>query len=288
MIAILKRDFRSYFNCMIGYVFIAVILAFVGVYFLGVNLVNGYPYFSYTLASTVMFFLFCIPILTMKSMAEERKTKTDQLLLTAPVTVGQVVLGKFLAMAAVLAIPMIVICLCPLIMRMAGSTGTASDYASILAMFLMGCMFIAIGMFISSLTESQIIAAVGTFFVLLVLYMWDDLLNYLPTGISANMIGCLIAIIIVALLLYLMSGSSTLSMVVALIGALAVIAAYFIDSSVFSSLMSRVLGALSVTAVLDNFSFYFVFDWGGLVFYLSVTALFVFLTAQTVQKRRWN
>ncbi len=288
MIAILKRDFRSYFNCMIGYVFIAVTLAFVGIYFMGVNLVNGYPYFSYTLASTVMFFLFCIPILTMKSMAEERKTRTDQLLLTAPVSVGQVVLGKFLAMAAVLAIPMLVICLCPLIMRISGATGLASDYASILAMFLMGCMFIAIGMFISSLTESQIIAAVGTFFVLLVLYMWDDLLNYLPTGVSANMIACLVAIIIVALLLYLMSGSSTLAMVIALIGAVAVIAAYFINSDVFSGLMSRILGALSVTAVLDNFAFYFVFDWGGLVFYLTVTALFVFLTAQTVQKRRWN
>lgn len=117
----------------------------------------------------------------------------------------------------------------------------------------------------------------GTFFVLLVLYMWDDLLNYLPTGISANMIGCLIAIIIVALLLYLMSGSSTLSMVVALIGALAVIAAYFIDSSVFSSLMSRVLGALSVTAVLDNFSFYFVLT-GRAGFYSCLSLLlFVFL-----------
>lgn len=288
MNAIFKREFRSYFHSMIGYIFIAVTLAFVGIYFMALNLVSGYPYFSYTLASTVMFFLFCIPILTMRSMAEDRKTKTDQMLLTCPVSIGRVVLGKFLAMAAVLAIPMVILCFCPLIMLQAGAHGTMSDYATLLAMFCMGCMFIAVGMFISSLTENQIIAAVGTFFVLLVLYMWDDLLDYLPTSISANMVGCLVAIIIVALLLYLLSGSSTLAMVLALIGAVAVIVTYFVDSSLFLGLLGKLLGALSVTAVLDNFAFYFVFDWAGLVFYLSVTVLFLFLTVQTVQKRRWN
>lgn len=288
MKAIFKREFRSYFNSMIGYIFIAVTLAFVGIYFMALNLASGYPYFSYTLASTTMFFLFCIPILTMRSMAEERRNKTDQLLLTYPVSIYRVVLGKFLAMAAVFAIPMAILCVCPLILRSAGAYGTASDYATLLAMFCMGCMFIAIGMFISSLTENQIIAAVGTFFVLLVLYMWDDLLDYLPTTIPANMVGCLAAVIIVALLLYLLSGSSTLAMVLALIGAVAVIITYFVDSSLFLGLLGKILGALSVTAILDNFSFHFIFDWTGLVFYLSIIVLFLFLTVQTVQKRRWN
>jgi ABC-2 type transport system permease protein len=285
--AIFKREFRSYFNSMIGYIFIAVTLAFVGIYFMAINLVNGYPYFSYTLASTTMFFLFCIPILTMRSMAEERRNKTDQLLLTAPVSVGRVVMGKFLAMAAVLLIPMAVLCVCPLILRAAGSHGAVSDYATILAMYLLGCMFIAIGMFISSLTENQIIAAVGTFFVLLVLYQWDDLVDYLPSTLTANVVGCLIAVVIIALLFYLLSGSSTLAMVLALIGVVAVVVVYFVDSNLFLGLLSKVLGSLSVTAVLDDFAFTFVFDWTGLVFYLSVTALFLFLTAQSVQKRRW-
>ncbi len=288
MNAIFKREFRSYFTNMIGYLFIAVILVFIGIYFMAINLASGYPYFSYTLVSAFMFFLFCIPILTMRSMAEERKNKTDQMLLTYPVSIFKVVGGKFLAMAAVLTIPLAVCCICPLILYSAGAYGTLSDYATILAMFCLGCMFISIGMFISSLTENQIIAAVGTFVTLLALYMWDDLLTYLPQTVSANMIGCLIAIIFVALLLYLMSGSSILAMAVALIGAVAVIITYFIDSSLFLGLLSNILGALSVMTVLDNFAFYFVFDWAGLFLYLSVTALFLFLTVQTVQKRRWH
>ena len=288
MSAIFKRDLRSYFTGMIGYIFIAVSLAFVGIYFLVVNLINGYPYFSYTLSNSAMFFIVCIPLLTMRSMAEERRTKTDQLLLTSPVSVGGIVTGKFLAMAAVLAIPMVILCACPLLMRSAGAAGIASDYATLLAMYCMGCMFIAIGMFISSLTENQVISAVVTLFVLLLLYMWDDILNFLPTTITANMIGCLVAIVIIALLLYLMSGSPNLAMVVAIIGAVAVIVVYFVDSSLFESLLPNALGILSATAVLETFAFDFVFNWPGLVFYLSVAALFVFLTAQTVQKRRWN
>ena len=288
MSAIFKRDFRSYFTGMIGYIFIAVSLAFVGIYFLAVNLINGYPYFSYTLASSAMFFIVCIPLLTMRSMAEERRTKTDQLLLTSPVSVGGIVTGKFLAMAAVLAIPMVILCACPLLMRSAGAAGIASVYATLLAMYCMGCMFIAIGMFISSLTENQVISAVVTLFVLLLLYMWDDILDFLPTTVTANMIGCLVAIVIIALLLYLMSGSSNLAMVAAIIGAVAVIVVYFVDSSLFESLLPNALGILSATAVLETFAFDFVFNWPGLVFYLSVAALFVFLTAQTVQKRRWN
>ena len=288
MSAIFKRDLRSYFSGMIGYVFIAISLAFVGIYFMALNLINGYPYFSYTLASSAMFFVVCVPILTMRSMAEERRTKTDQLLLTSPVSVGAIVTGKFLAMAVVLAVPMVILCACPLLMWSAWAAGIASDYATLLAMYCMGCMFIAIGMFISSLTENQVIAAVVTLFVLLILYMWDDLLNFLPTTITANMIGCLIAIVIIALLLYLMSGSPNLAMIVAIIGAVAVIAVYFVDSSLFESLLPNALSVLSATAVLDTFAFDFVFNWPGLVFYLSVAALFVFLTAQTVQKRRWN
>ncbi len=287
MSAIFRREFRSYFTSMIGYVFIAVILAFVGVYFTVTNLASGYPYFSYTLAQTLQFFLFCIPLLTMRSMAEDRKSRTDQMLLTYPVSVVKVVLGKYFAMVAVLAIPMIIFCVYPLILRAYGAHGTVSDYSTILAVFLLGCMFLAIGMFISSLTENQIIAAVAAFFVLLVLFMWDDLISFLPAGIPGNMLGCLILVAALALFLYFMSRSAIPSMVVAIIGFVAVIVLYFVDSSRFAGLLSTLLGKLSIMTVLNNFAFTFVFDWPGLIFYVSVAVLFLFLTVQTVQKRRW-
>lgn len=232
MKAIYKRELRSYFTSMVGYVFIAVMVFFAGIYFMAYNIYNGYPSFGYTLLSCTIIFMVTIPILTMRSMAEDRRSKTDQMLLTAPVSLTGVVMGKYLAMVTVFAIPMAIYALCPLIIRLNGSATFAADYAAILAFFLMGCVFIAIGMLLSALTESQIIAAVGTFAVLLVLYLWTDLVSFLPDALS------------------------------------------------------ELLGAFNFQGVLQNFAYYNVFDLGGLVLYLSMTAVFVFLTIQVLQRRK--
>ena len=107
MIAITKREFKSSFNSMTGYIFVAIMICFVGIYFMAFNLYSGYPQFAYTLLNMQTVFLFAVPILTMRSMAEERRTKTDQLLMTSPVSLSQVVLGKYLALVGVFAIPMV-------------------------------------------------------------------------------------------------------------------------------------------------------------------------------------
>ena len=234
MIAICKRELRSYFNSMIGYVYVAAVVFFIGLYFMANNLYYGYPKFSYALINVMSVFMFAVPILTMKSMAEERKNRTDQLLLTAPVSLTGVVMGKYAALVAVMAIPVALSCLCPLIIALNGQSSLLSDYASILAFFLVGCVYVAIGMFISALTESQIIAAVGTFAILLILNLWDDLMGFLPDALAG------------------------------------------------------VLSAFSFRGTFQNFALYNVFDLGGVVLYLSMAALFVFLTIQTLQKRRWS
>jgi len=184
MKAIYKRELASYFNSMVGYVFIAVLTLFIGIYFMGLNLYNGYTHFSYVLLNSLMIFMLAIPVLTMRSIAEDRKNKSDQLLLTSPVTVTGMVMGKYLAMVTVYAIPVLISCLCPLIIAANGTAYLKSDYASIFAFFLLGCAYIAIGMFISALTESQIIAAVSTFAALLLLYLWSNLMDFLPTAAS--------------------------------------------------------------------------------------------------------
>lgn len=232
MKAVYKRELRSYFNSMVGYVFIAILLFVVGLYFLGNNLMGGYPKFSVTLSSVLIVFMVAIPILTMKSMADERRSRTDQMLLTYPVSLVSVVMGKYLAMVTVLAIPMVLFCLCPVIIGANGTAYFAGDYASILAFFLMGCVFIAVGMFISSLTESQIIAAVGTFAALLLVYLWGDVATFFPEPVST------------------------------------------------------ILASFTFRDVFSNFADYNVFDLGGLVLYLSIAALFIFLTVQTLRKRR--
>ena len=137
MKAIYKRELKSYFQSMIGYAFIAFLLAFVGIYFMAYNLNAGYPYFSYALSGVMFMFLVAVPILTMKSFSEERKSKTDQLLLTSPVRLVDVVLGKYLAMVTVFLIPNLIFCIYPLVIKMQGTAYLRVDYAAILMFFIL-------------------------------------------------------------------------------------------------------------------------------------------------------
>lgn len=288
MKAIYKRELRSYFNSMIGYIFIAFFVAFMGFYFMAYNLYNGYPYFSYTLSATITIMLIAVPILTMKSFAEDRKTKTDQLLLTAPVSVTQIVLGKYLAMVTVFLIPMLISCICPLIIKANGQAYLRTDYSTILAFFLMGCIFIAIGMFISALTESQIIAAVGTFGILFVLCLWSDLITFLPSSSGGTVAGILIFITALALIIWGMTKNWFMAAIVEAVGCAVFLLLYTIDDSVFQNGLSAILSRIDIRNAFNNFASNNIFDITGLIFYLSMSFIFVFLTVQVLLKRRWS
>lgn len=288
MTAIYKREVASYFNSMTGWLFTAVLTVFIGIYFFVYNLFNGYPYFSMSLSYTLFVFMVVVPILTMRSMAEERRSRTDQLLLTAPVSVTGVVMGKYLAMLTVFALPTAIACLCPLIIALNGSSFLLADYGTILAFFLLGAVEIAVGLLVSALTESQLIAAVGTFGILLVLYLWDGLVSFLPTSASGSLLGLLAALILVCFLLNALSDNWKTTAGTLAVGA-AVIAGFYIkDSSAFAGLLPDVLGKFSLITAFDSFASDHVFDLRGVLLYLSLCALLVFLTVQVVQKRRWN
>lgn len=288
MIAIWKREFQSYFQSMIGYVFVAVLMVFLGIYFLAYNMMSGYPYFSYTLSSALIVLVFAIPVVTMKSFSEERKTKTDQLLLTAPISVGKIVMGKFLGMVSLLVIPMLFSCLCPLVIKMQGTSYLMVDYSTIFAFFLIGCTYIAIGMFISSLTESQVIAAVATIGILFIVQMWEGIVSLIPTSAIGSLIGFVIALTVVVLLIYGMNRNYIVAMAMEAVGVLALLIVYNLKSSLFSSALPNLLGKLNFLGYFDNFAFNNIFDVTGVVFYVSVSMLFVFLTTQVLQKRRWS
>ena len=168
MKAILRKELKAYLTSMTGYVFIAFILLLTGIYFTAYNLQAGYPIFGYTLSSITFVFLIVTPVLTMRVLAEERKQKTDQLLLTSPVQVGDIVIGKYLALVGIYLIPIVILCFYPLIMSMYGTVSMPMAYTALLGFFLLGCANISIGMFLSSVTESQIIAAVLTFVVIFI------------------------------------------------------------------------------------------------------------------------
>jgi ABC-type transport system involved in multi-copper enzyme maturation, permease component len=236
MLAIWKREFRSYLHTVIGWLFMAVILFFVGLYFTATNLLYGSAYFSNVISACGFILLLAVPILTMRCLAEERKNKTDQLILTAPVSLGKIIAGKFLALASIFTIPILVICLYPLILMKFGNVPVAESYMAILGFYLYGLACMAVGVFISSLTESQVIAAVLSFAALFVCYIMSGLCNMISSegNVLTKILGCF---------------------------------DFYTRFSVFLT------GTLDLKAA---------------IYFITVILLLLFLTCQSIQKRRWS
>ena len=285
MLAIYKRELKSYFQSMIGPVFVAFLIAFTGIYFMAYNMTAGYPYFSYTLSGSLMVFIVGIPLITMRSFSEERKNKTDQMLLTAPVSLWKVVFGKYFAMMTVIAVPNIIFCIFPLIIKSQGTAYLTVDYLSILVFFLLGCAYAAIGMFLSALTESQIIAFIS---ILLVLYLWDGILSMLPSSSVSGLVGVLILLTVATFYIWRMTDNVILSGGIELVGLIAGIVVYVVKSEVYENLLSNLLGKLAIANVFTGITSNNIVDITGIALYLSLIAVFVFLTVQAIQKRRWS
>ncbi|MBQ8945487.1 MAG: Gldg family protein [Lachnospiraceae bacterium] len=182
MLAIFKREFRACFTGIIGWLFMAAILAMFGLYFYVYNLLSGYPYLSYVFGSMAFIMLIAVPILTMRIMSEDRHSRTDQLILTAPVPVWKIVAGKYLALAALYTIDMAIISITPLVLSLYGTVPMGENYTAILGFWLYGLACIAIGLFISGTTESQIISAVVCFVVLFIGYMMPNFCTLISEG----------------------------------------------------------------------------------------------------------
>ena len=236
MLAICKREFKSLFNNVIGWLFIGVTLGLYGLYFFVYNLSYGYPYVTYALSAISFIILITVPILTMRVLAEERHAKTDQLLLTSPVSVGKIVVGKYLALAAVYTICIAVISISPLVLRIFGEVALLETYTGILGFWLYGLSCIAIGMFTSSLTESQVVSAVLSFVLLFLGYMMTSL-----TGIGGNT----------------------------------------------GNWFTKILDCYDLYQPMENFM-NGTFPVTDLIYYISIIFIFLFLTYEALQKRRWT
>ena len=274
MIAVYKRELRSYLTSMIGYLFIFFILLLTGIYFSAYQLGAAYPRFEYTLSALTFVFLISVPILTMRVLAEERKQKTDQLLLTAPVSVEKIVFGKYLALVTIFAIPMLIMCVYPLLMT---KFGTVS----------LGCANLAIGVFISSLTESQVIAAVLTFVILFAFYMMNGISSFFSEGALSTCVTFGLLILAAAIIIYTMIKNFLISAVICVVGEIALVIVYVVNSSFFSGGIQKVLDIFNLSSHFDNFA-NAIFDVKGILYFLSVIAVCLFLTVQSIAKRRWN
>ena len=289
MTAIYKRELKSYFTSPIGYVVLALQVAVTALYFTSYCLFNGYPYAAYPLYGTSIILLFTVPFLTMRSMSEDRKTKTDQLLLTAPVSTTSVVLGKYLAMITIYGIADLIYCIYPIAIRLFGDYyATGADYLAILTHFLLACVYIGIGLLISSLCENQIIAVIGTFAALFVLYMWSGILNLLPTTAFSSLVMIFVLLLAAAVVLYYLSRTTLIPGIVAIGGAIIAAVFYLVDDSSFESLVPNALSAFNLSEPFSSIASNQLLDIPGLLLYFSLIFLTLFLTVQGVQRRRWN
>ena len=235
MLAIFKREMRSYFTGVIGYVFLVLFLAVGGGVFCYTTMYSMTSEVSSYFTVMLLFSAIILPILTMKSFSEERRSKTEQLLLTAPVSIPSMVIGKFLASYVMFAGALILNSLYFLILIPYGELKFAALVGNVLALLLVGMVFITIGLFVSSLTENQLSAAIGTIAIILVLLVVGLLGDLIPTDYWIR---------------------------------------YVLDSiSIFTRFQSFTGGYL---------------DFAALFYYLSVSAIFLFLTVRIYDARRYN
>lgn len=287
MFSIYKKELHSYFTGVIAAVISAFLLLVCGIFTVYVCLQGHYPNFEIVLADVPFIFVMIVPILTMRSFADEKNLKTDQLLFSLPIRGSSIVLGKYLAMLTTLFVPCAIMGLYPFILSLFGKIYFPTIYGTLLAVFLLGALLCAIGMFISSVSDSQIIAAVLTVAALLLLYLVNGVTEILPSTAAASFAIFIVLSAAVCFILYFMTKNITLS---AVIGALLIAGETILfirKKAVFEGAVASWVGKLAVFDSISNF-IYGSFDLSVIVYYLSIAALFVFFTVQSVEKRRWS
>lgn len=287
MTAVLKHELRTYFRSLTAYVFGAFLLAFVGIGSVLYNLQAAVSNFEFVLSFGCLIFVVIVPILTMRVIAEERKQKTDQLLYSLPITTTQVILGKYLALLVVYLVPLCIVSVYPLIFSRYGDVYLLTSYGSILAFFIMGAALIALGVFISSLTENQGFAAGVGIAVILFNYYSVSLAESVSSTGFGSLVALAVCIVILGFAIKFLTQNEVLAWGVSILLYAAMMITYHLIPGRFEGLLPSIMTTLSL---FERFYVFVngVFDMTGIVYYLTVIAFFLFLSVQSLEKRRYN
>lgn len=287
MVAMFKKEMRTYFTSMTGYIFLAFFTLITGIFYSQYCLQYGSSNYIPVLSSVILVFLLLIPTITMRLLAEESGQKTDQLLFTSPITVKSIILGKYFSAVALFLIAIFITVLFPLMLLPFGEVAFAETFGAFVAFFLIGICFIAVGLFISSLTDNQIIAAVASFGVLLAMYIMDSIVQGLPRDRFSSVIFAIFIVLALAFFIYNNIKSIYASIIILILGVTVISGLYFGMPTVFDGLIVNFFGWFSIMKRLNNF-FMGIFDVSSIVYYISFASIFVYLTMQVVEKRRWS
>lgn len=287
MKTILSKEFKAYFTSPIGYVFLAFYLLFFGFYCAGMNVFQQSGNYDYVINSLTTVLLFTTPLLTMRSLSEERRNKTDQLLLTAPVKVSDIVLGKYLAAALLLLFALVLTLIHPIILTILGNVPWPTLLSVYIGYFLLGASLLSISLFMSALTESQIISAIGSIGVFVALLLVNALASLIPAKAISSLVFILIIIAIVCCFIYSSIKDIYITLSIGCVFGIATVITYKLNTTLFEGLCNKILEWFSLFSRYENFS-NGLLDVGSIVYYLSFIFIFLFLTNHTIEKRRWN
>ena len=276
-----------YFRSLTAYVFGAFLLVFVGLGAMLYNIQAAVSNFEFVLSFSSLGFTIIVPILTMRVIAEEKKQKTDQLLYSLPITTTQVIIGKYLALLILYLIPLCIISVYPLIFSQFGDVYLLTSYGSIVAFFLLGAALIAVGVFISSLTDNQGFAAGIGVAVILLNYYSVTLSEYVSSTAMGSVIAMLVIALILGAVIHHLTGNENFAFGICILLIAAVGVGYLIAPSAFEGLLPSVMKQLSL---FERFSGFVngVFDLTAVIYDLSVIVFFLFLSVQSLEKRRYN
>lgn len=287
MRAIYERELKAYFQGIMGYLFIAFILLFAGIYVMVINLAGGQTYFEYVLGNMSFVFLVAIPVLSMRVISEERRQKTDQLLYALPMSMYKIVMGKYLAMITVMAVPTVIIGIYPLILSSYGNINFKTSYTALLAFFFLGAALLAIGMFVSSVTENPVISAALCFLVMMLNYFIADLSGYVPSGAAGSFVALTVCAVLVGLFFKFMTKDNFAAITAGVLCEVPLAAVMLVNKELLAGLFPKIMQEISV------FERFYVFingtcDITAFVYFISVIAVFVYFTVQSLERRRWN
>ncbi|MCD7785942.1 MAG: ABC transporter permease [Oscillospiraceae bacterium] len=287
MIAVLKHELKSYFHSLTAYFFGAFLLIITGVGAMIYNINQTIANFEYVLYYGCLILIIIVPILTMRVVAEEKRQKTDQLLYALPISTTQVVVGKYLALLTIFLIPLCIVSIYPLIFAQFGDVYLPTSYGSIFAFFVMGAALIAIGVFISSLTENQGIAAGISLAVILFNYFSVTISEYVSATAFGSTITLAVIAVLFAFLIRYLTKNDNVAYTIGLALVAIIMMLFIIDSSMFEGLVPDIMAQLSL---FERFYVFIdgIFDVTAIIYYLTVIVFFLFLTVQSLEKRRYN
>ena len=287
MEAVFKREFRSLFTSVTGWIYLTVLFIMCGIFTMANSFLGLSPQFEYVLSSMPLFLLVAVPVLCMRSLAGEKRARTDQLLYSLPLKMSQIVTGKYLALAAVHGIACLVMGLVPVILSFFGKVHFGSAYSALVGFLLLGAALIAVNLYISSLLSNQAAVCFTGIAAGFLLYLMSGLASLFPSTAGWSYFALAVVAVVIGGIVFLLTKNWLAGLGTGLLLFAGLTVVYAVRSSLFEGLFPKLIKYLAIFDRMNSFV-NGIFDLTAVVYYVSLAVLFVWMATQAMDKKRWS